>query len=330
MYLPQAGQDQPLEQAAPLRMPQRPDRSYAGRAVYTKPISNRLQMYATAYRDIAQQGGGGLTFGLVIPIGRRSSATVSAGLDGTRPGYSAEVQQAALRPGDIGWSALVSEDATARQTGGVSYVSPVGTVSGALDHVSGQTGAQAELVGAVIAMPQGMFLANRVNDSFAVVDTNGLSGVTVDLENRPIGRTGPGGLLLVPDLNGWQINRITLDPGDLPADADVNSLHREIVLPELSGQRVFFDVTRGHTAMVRLVDEKGVPIAPGSMATLAGNGRRSPVGFDGEVFFKRLKPSNHIDVETPGGRCQSEFVFTPVKNSLPIIGPLRCTMVKPS
>lgn len=296
---------------------------------YSKPISNRLQMYATAYREVGQVGGDGMTFGLVVPLGQRSSASVTAGMDGATPAYSAEIQQAALRPGDVGWSALVNQDANARQSGDVSYMSQFGTVSAEVDHVAGQTGVRGELGGSVIAMPQGVFTGNRVNDSFAVVDTNGLSGVTVDLENRPVGRTNSEGLLLVPDLNGWQINRLSLDPGDLPADADINSLHREIVLPERSGQLVVFDITRGHTAVVRLVDEKGVPVEAGSMATLLGSGRRSPVGFDGEVFFKRLQPKNRIHVETATGQCHSEFAFVPIKNSMPVIGPVRCIADRP-
>src|SRR5690606_34585564 len=58
----------------------------------------------------------------------------------------------------------------------------------------------------------------RVDDAFAVVDTNGFAGVPVRLENRVVGHTDDHGLLLVSRLNAWQANRLSIDPLDLPYD----------------------------------------------------------------------------------------------------------------
>lgn len=293
---------------------------------FSRPISRRLQFYATAYRDLTDHDSGA-TLGLVIPLGRRSSASVTGGLDEGRPAVGAEIQQAALRPGDVGWSVLVNQGANPRQDAQASYMSGIGTVATEVDHVGTQTGVRGELVGSVVAVRQGAFLANWVNDSFAVVDTNGVAGVTVEQENRPIGRTGANGLLLVPDLNGWSANRISLDPSDLPADVDVGHLQREVVPREHSGVHVSFDISRGHSAVIRLVDAKGVAIAPGSIAILQSSGLHSPVGYDGEVFFRDLAGSNRIRVQVRGGECESTVAFTARRDDLPVIGPIPCLKV---
>lgn len=293
-------------------------------ASYTRPIANRLQLYVTAYRDLVGTADTGITLGLVIPIGRRSSASATAGIEQNRPIESVQFQQAAVAPGDIGLSGLASDGVNAHQTGQVTYVSGMGTASAAIDRAAGQTGVRGEIAGALVAVPQGAFVANRINDSFAVVDTDGLPGVTVDQENRPIGRTGADGLLLVPNLNGWQTNRISLDPADLPPDADIGSLQRQVVPRGLSGVHVSFDVKQGHSALIRLVDEKGVPLRVGSMAVLLGDGLQSPVGFDGEVFFTRLHPTDRIQVTIGAARCISTIRFAPRRGELPVIGPVPC------
>lgn len=91
----------------------------------------------------------------------------------------------------------------------------------------GSRGLGLRLDGAVVAAGGGVFLSRRINDSFAVVDA-GAPGVEVRAENRPVGQTGRGGKLLVPDLRAYEPNRLSIDPTNLPVDAVVSSTHQTI------------------------------------------------------------------------------------------------------
>ncbi|MDT9127046.1 hypothetical protein RSW40_26950, partial [Escherichia coli] len=66
-----------------------------------------------------------------------------------------------------------------------------------------------------------VFLGNRIDDAFAVVDA-GAPGVEILLENRPMGQTNRGGKILLANLHSYDINTITLDRGNLPVDARID------------------------------------------------------------------------------------------------------------
>jgi outer membrane usher protein len=291
---------------------------------YTRPITPRLQFAMNGYHDFSSNGSSGITFGLSMPLGQRSAASVQGGLNGSEPYGSLDASQVAVSPGDLGWRAQLSRNPTMREDGQLSYVTPFGTVAGEVDRTGNQTGLRAQAMGSLITTADGPFAANRVGDSYAVVDTGGVPNVGVLQENRPVGRTDANGHLLLPDLQGWQANRIALDPADLPGDVAGNRLEQIVHLASGAGGRVTFDLHRGQNAIVHLVDGAGKPIAPGAVAALEG-GATVPVGYDGEVYLSGLRPKNVLRVRALSGNCVARFAFKPEAGTLPEIGPIKCT-----
>jgi outer membrane usher protein len=291
---------------------------------YTRPITPTLQFALNGYHDFSAHGTSGITFGLSMPLGQRSAASLQGGLNGNEPFGSLDASQVAVSPGDFGWRAQLSRNPTMNEDGQVSYMTPFGTVAGEVDRTGSQTGLRAQAIGSLITTTDGPFAANRVGDSYAVVDTGGVPNVGVMQENRLVGHTDAHGLLLLPDLQGWQANRITLDPADLPGDVTGNKLEQVVHLASGAGGRVMFDLHRGQNAIVRLVDGAGKPLAPGGVGSLNG-GDSVPVGYDGELFLAGLKPNNVLRVRTLAGDCIARFPFKPETNTLPVIGPLPCT-----
>jgi NAD(P)-dependent dehydrogenase (short-subunit alcohol dehydrogenase family) len=68
--------------------------------------------------------------------------------------------------------------------------------------------------GAAVVAGGGVFLGNRIDDSFAVVDA-GAPGVAVDYENRFAGKTDSSGKLLYSQKNGEFERARALGPEDL-------------------------------------------------------------------------------------------------------------------
>jgi outer membrane usher protein len=170
-----------------------------------------------------------------------------------------------------------------------------------------------------------LFASNTINDSFAVVDTNGVGHIRVFDENREVGRTDPAGKLLVPDLRSFDINHLAIDPNDVPLDATVPFFARKVRPQDRSGVVVEFPVKRSHGALLRLVDASGRPIGVGSVATLDATGAAVPVGYGGEAYLQGLKPRNRVSVVEPDGRrCAAAFAYRPQPGEIPAIGPVVC------
>ncbi|WIM09050.1 fimbria/pilus outer membrane usher protein [Enhydrobacter sp.] len=296
-------------------------------ATWSAQVLDNVSLYATAYDDLAGYGGRGVMVGLTVPLGRRSSAGLSASATNQERAAQLQASQTADVIGDWGWRLFGGgSDVNAdHEFAELQYKSPWGLALGGVDRLAGQTTFQAEARGAVSWAGGGLFASNRIDDSFAVVDTDGVPGVHVQQENRDAGVTNAAGQVLVPDLRAFELNHLSIDPTDVPVDATVPYTTREVRPQDRSGVVVRFPIKTSHGALVRLKDEAGRPIPLGSIATLQSSRATAPVGYDGEVYLVDLQPRNELVVERRNGqRCRATFAFSPKPGDIPTIGPIPC------
>ena len=176
----------------------------------------------------------------------------------------------------------------------------------------------------------GLFPSNTIYDSFAIVDTNPIQHVHVLQENRNVGSTGSSGRLLVPDMRSFDLNHIAIAPTDIPPDVTIDVATREMRPQDRSGVVVKFPIKVSHGALLKLVDEAGVPMPIGSTATLKANSVTVPVGYDGDAYVEDLGSHNELTIERPNGRrCTVAFEYRPLPGDVPTIGPLRCKEQRP-
>jgi len=163
--------------------------------------------------------------------------------------------------------------------------------------------------GALVLMGGGVLAARRIDDAFAVVDTDGVAGVPVKLENRPVGQTNSRGLLLVVPVNAYQNNKLAIDPMDLPADVRIERAESLITPAGRSGARAHFGITPVRAAHVALTDAQGQPLPLGSRVQVNGQGGSGAVvGYDGWVYLDTLDVRNTLAVRTPDGAvCRAQF-----------------------
>jgi outer membrane usher protein len=144
-------------------------------------------------------------------------------------------------------------------------------------------------------------------------------------ENIGVGKTNSSCRLLVPDMRSFDLNHIAIATTDVPADAAVVLSSREIRPQDRSGVVVKFPIQFDHGALLRLVDEGGIPLPLGSTATLGGTSAVVPVGYDGDAYVENLGSHNRLTVERADGkRCTVVFDYRSVPGDIPSIGPLRC------
>ena len=171
-------------------------------------------------------------------------------------------------------------------------------------------------------MGKDVFLANRIDNAFAVVET-GAPGVQVFYENRPVAVTDGNGRAFLPSLRSYQRNKISIDPSNLPVDAEVETTKQVVAPADRAGVRINFGVhTDAHTAIVVLTDAQGKVLAAGVRGTV--NDNAFVVGYDGRAYMKGLTDSNVATVTLPDRECVASFAYEPRPNEQVVIGPVIC------
>lgn len=287
----------------------------------------KFSVYLTAFDDLVEGGDRGVLGGVSLPFGARSSASTSLG-SASEGGRTTQIQaqQPATSIGDWGYHVSGDNGTTTHAFADLRYKSPWSLLSvGADQSGEQQTTLRAAAQGALTFADGAFFATNTIYDSFAIVDTDGMADIRVLFDNRVMGKTDATGRLLVPELRSFDINRLAIDPTDVPADAAISLTERGVRPPYRSGVVVKFPIRASHGALLRLVDETGQPIPLGSAATLRATGVSLPVGYDGETFAQDLGPHNEMVIEQPDGRrCSVRFDYQPVPGDIPTLGPLPC------
>ncbi|WP_224992575.1 fimbria/pilus outer membrane usher protein [Acinetobacter pittii] len=182
------------------------------------------------------------------------------------------------------------------------------------------------LSGAVILMQQGVFAANRIGDSFSLIDTQGVSDVPVRYENNPIGHSNKNGYVFVPSVTPYFSAKYSIDPLDLPTNFNVTTVEKRQAARLGSGIVVNFPIKKSLAANVHLVMASGEPV-PVASKVHRKYIESSYVGLDGIAYLENLELENQIKVQMPDQRiCRANFSIQPekAKQQLLLIKPVMC------
>src|SRR6185437_14632335 len=105
--------------------------------------------YANAFHDFADRGSNGVSIGITIPLGSRTTTSASVESQAGTQSYQAEVSQSATIVGDWGYRVFGALDHPDHEFAQVTYKSPVALVAAGVDRFGNQTTVQAEAHGAV-------------------------------------------------------------------------------------------------------------------------------------------------------------------------------------
>ncbi len=208
----------------------------------------------------------------------------------------------------------------------VGYRAEQAQLLAGIENRDDETRAYADAAGALVFMDGQLFASRRIDDAFAVVSANGVGGLPVLLENRPVGTTDARGDLLVTPLNAYQRNKLSIDPMQLPADVRIDRVDAQVTPSDRAGMLVRFGVETVRAASIVLHGANGKPLPVGSLVSLAGKpASATAVGYDGVVYLEGLADHNTLAVQTPTGTCSVDFDYRAPAHTVPVIGPLACT-----
>ncbi len=284
------------------------------------------QLFVTAFADVSDHHNYGGFAGISIPLGEGSSVTSGATSSNSGTSYTTDASRPlAAQSGSYGWRVRDSEGAVLDRSVAASYRAPSATIQAGVEQFQGgAVRGTAQIDGAIATMGRGVFLTNRVDDAFAVVDT-GVPGIPVYQENRPIGETDSRGQLLVPNLRAYGNNKISIDPKSLPVNTEIESVEDVVAPADRSGVLVKFATnTNVQAAVVILVGADGKPLTVGASGQVDGGNGDFVVGYDGRAFVKDLKNANTVTVTTDKGECHAAFEYTSSEEIQVVIGPVSC------
>ncbi|KAF1032201.1 MAG: Outer membrane usher protein FimD [Pseudomonas sp.] len=194
--------------------------------------------------------------------------------------------------------------------------------------IYGSSGAEtrwADASGSLVLMDKQVFAANRVDDAFVVVSTNGYAKVPVRYENQLVGETDSSGRLLVPWASGYYRGKYEIDPLNLPANVQSPNVEQRVAVRRGSGYLLKFPLNRVMAASVELVDTHNQPLPLGANVVHEQSGSAAVVGWDGLVYLENLAPQNTLKVSLSGGNtCLVQFAMPETAEQVPLIGPLVC------
>lgn len=252
---------------------------------FSQQFNRGSSLYVSASHTSGTQKDNRITAYWYKPLDNNRS--VSSSIEQTNIGKSIGVDLVQSQP-TLGWGAraqLRSGD-TDRAVLQVGYSNTKFAWDAGADYyhaTQSDTAFYTGMRGSVVWM-NGLHPSRQIIDSFAVVDTK-KPNIPVYLENNLVGKTNSKGVILVPYLQAYQRNKISVDGSDLPVDYKIPTTSQWIVPRQNQGVNVLFDVKVVSSITATIVDGNNTPLPLG--AVLEHNGETVMVGYDGMVYIEQ-------------------------------------------
>ena len=165
------------------------------------------------------------------------------------------------------------------------------------------------LIGSFVFMENSFYAANRLGDSFALIDTNKVPDVQVHYENNLIGRSNKKGHIFVPSVTPYYSGKYSVNPIDLPSNYTITQVENRVAAKRGSGVVIKFPLKNSYSANVYLSLNDGQPVPVGSIVHRTHH-ESSYVGIDGIAYLEDLETVNLITVQLPDQSiCKANFAM---------------------
>jgi outer membrane usher protein len=290
---------------------------------WTENFKKALYLTASVFHD--QTSGTGAGVSLSMPLGRETTASLNLDHDRNGNNEVATVQRSVPYQGGWGWQLQAGDQhGDAVGTASASFRGNYGDASFGVSRVSGKESEFASASGSVAWMDGHLFASRHIGDSFAVISTGGVGGVPILYENRVYGLTDSHGYLMIPELRGWQRNRLAIDPDRLGANYRLSALEQFVTPADAGGTLVRFGVQKLQPAIAVLLGPDGKPVLAGTAGKVVGQNADVMVGFDGEAYVENAPAGTVIEMEVDGVSCHYHLPTFENSNTQARLGPLAC------
>ncbi|MEO6984445.1 MAG: fimbria/pilus outer membrane usher protein [Paralcaligenes sp.] len=308
-----------------LQQADQPRYRYGG-ASWSRSFGQGVSVSLSANQNLDVRSDRAIYLSVNFSLGKNVSAYASAARTDGASTYTSGASHSASGD-EWGWSvqAQQADQQTATANGQISRQFQYLDFGAGISSAGASQYGYASASGSLVAMGGGVFAARRIYDGFAVVSTDGVPNVPIKSQNRVVGDTNSRGLLLVPSLQSYQHNKISVDPTNLPVNMRIERVDTDVVPRYGSGVNVKFTMETVHAASLILHGPDGQVIPMGEQAFL--NHGKEPagwVGYDGRLYLEGLKEDNYLSIQGEDINCTLRFRYTAKADTVPEMGPLLC------
>ncbi|MEG0486632.1 MAG: fimbria/pilus outer membrane usher protein [Acinetobacter sp.] len=273
---------------------------------------------------------------LNIPLDRQTQTAFHAQKNNDNNQFSANARRTALQnQDDWGWQAYTNFTNSDHYTlqGSVQRNNRFGEWELGIqnDQVGNQSYSSSMFSGrgSLLMMENHLFSMRQTLGSFAVVSTQGVPNVPVQLENRNMGKTNKKGLLLIDNINAYQHNDLSIDTLALPIDYKIETTRIDAVPYSGSGVYVEFPIYKMKSIQFNAIDQNNAALVMGSRVW---NQDQKPttkdlettiVARDGIVYLENPKNSP-IYIEQNQAICQLTLPELTKDSGFIDLGSLKC------
>lgn len=164
----------------------------------------------------------------------------------------------------------------------------------------------AGMSGAAVLHSEGVTLTPYSGDTQALVEAKGANGAAVS--GYPGIRIDSSGYAIVPYLNAYQMNEISIDPKGLPDDIELDDTSQKVTPFNGAVVKLRFNTTQGRPVMIQLKDNQNIPF--GADVIDEQNNIVGVVGQGKQAFVRLASTSGKLTVRwgsEANERCQVQY-----------------------
>ncbi len=243
---------------------------------------------------------------LNVPLGNGMSAGAGARRSRDRITGSAYVQRSPSQ-GKFGYKASVTEGDFERYEASLMFRPEFARLQLDASHTNRDNAARISARGSLVIHEGEPYLAQKIDNGYAVVSLPDGMDATVYLDNRPIGTTGKDGKFLVPGLRAFENNKIEVDIRELSLQETVSDLRWNIVPARSAGSTLSAKPRLSKGYLIRLVDENGDALALGTRLQIMSHPPANKnetvfvVGHDGRSYINVHGEHRRISLQASKG-----------------------------
>ncbi|CQJ04941.1 fimbria/pilus outer membrane usher protein [Yersinia frederiksenii] len=189
-----------------------------------------------------------------------------------------------------------------------SKATSMASYGGGRNYQSGSVG----LTGTIIAHPGGISLTPYSSETFAVVEAKGAEGA--DVSSYSGVKIDSRGYAVVPYLNAYQMNEISIDPKGTSYDVELESTSQKVAPNAGAIVMVKYKTIKGYPILINALQANGQPVPFGADVNDDKGHSIGSVGQGGQIYARVSEERGRLQVswgDAAGQQCYVSYILPP-------------------
>jgi outer membrane usher protein len=291
-------------------------------AGYSTTLGN-AQLNVLLFRSTGSIATNAYSLNAVIPLGYTHRAIVTGGSQDGRDISNVVLTGDPILTGDRdvpGYSLTLGASDSALQ---LTEWTKSADFQAGFSHIAGIDESQLEARGSIARVDHHFFASRSIVQSYGLAQVPDHPHVRVYADGQYVGRTDKHGEVLLPNLQPYQNNTVSLESKDFPVTANIDSIKKNAVPYYRSPVTVRFPVRGDGGVVVHIKMPDGSYLPSG--ATLTADGFSWPVLDQGSAYLEGVHPGPlTLAAEAGETQCFAALVIPKNVTDIPDIGETVC------